>query len=79
MTWNYRVIKTEITLLGKVHEQYGIHEVYYDKNRVPQSHTENAVSLTGECLSDIKEDLQYIQSAFNKPVLFYDEEGYTEV
>jgi len=80
MTWNYRIIKTETIHKCTTYTQFGIHEVYYDENHVPQGHTERAIELTGESVLDIKTDLEYMQIAFTKPVLFYvNGAGYVEL
>jgi len=60
--WNYRVIERN-------DGSFGIHEVYYDDNDVPEMCTADPISLYGESEADIREDLSKIVQAFDKPVL----------
>jgi hypothetical protein len=71
MSWNYRLVETEVIFDGEARSFVGIYEVYYDKNGNPEGHTEDPVTLSGETAADIQEDLVYIQEAFKKPLIRY--------
>lgn len=65
--WNYRVMR-----INNKHknEEYGIFEVYY-KNGKPDGWTEEAVRIYTDNFDEIKETLQYMQEALEKPILDY--------
>lgn len=67
--WNHRVMKRKID--GE--DVYAIHEVYYemdDEDRILW--TENDVAPCGETLEELKQELQRMLKATEKPVLDYD-------
>ena len=66
MTWNYRVIKT-IDSTGGL--SYGVHEVYYDENRMPRAYTEQPVPLYADTLPELISDLERMRAALSAPVL----------
>ena len=69
MSWNYRVVKQKISNNEVIHE---IKEVYYDK-------TDNIASFGdaptpyGDTVEDIKQCLDLMYKALDKPVIDYDE------
>jgi len=69
MSWNYRV------LAHKNGESFyfKIHEVYYDKNSLPNAMTERAISVGGETLHDVLWVLSEMKKALEKPVLSFDD------
>ena len=76
--WNYRLVKTK----DKDHYKIGIHEVYYDKDNKPFACSiepeslclflELDASTEEEIVSELKDNLDYILKAFNKPILNID-------
>ena len=68
MTWNYRVIKTELNY----EEEYSIHEVYYDEDGNPDGVTENSIAPTGGTLEELQADLDHYNEAMSLPVLDFD-------
>lgn len=77
MTWNYRVVKRELTpadeSVGLAAEfAYGVHEVYYEED-TPVSVTEHSVEPFGESFEELWEDMAKMLRAFTLPVLNYSE------
>ncbi len=66
MTWNYRVVKCVDD--GGL-ESFQIHEAYYTVDDKVGAITENGVGPFGETPEELREDLEKMQEAFNKPVL----------
>jgi len=64
-TWNYRLIKRNVT---EDKNNLTMHEVYYRKGK-PSTYTEKPVSPFGESITEIKEDLEKMLLAINKPIL----------
>lgn len=66
MSWNHRVLahqnKDEISL--------DIHEVYYNKNGVPNGYTENPISVSGDTLKSVKWVLNRMKECTKKPILW---------
>ena len=67
MSWNYRVVRQK----NKLGTYYGIHEVYYNKKGKVSAMTQDLITPCGDTLEELKEDLQYMLEACNKPVLDY--------
>ena len=67
MTWNYRVVKTELD----DYIEYSIHEVYYDENGEPDGVTENPSWPAGETWEEFQADLNSYNMAMLQPVLDY--------
>jgi hypothetical protein len=67
MTWNYRVIEhdTPESDMGS----FGIHEVHYDEQGRVTAWTEKAVGVAAETVDALKEELEIMAEALNKPVL----------
>lgn len=68
MPWNYRILAVEY----KEEIYLQIHEVHYDENGVPNSYTENPVSIGSESIKGIKWSLNKMNDATKKPVLWGD-------
>jgi hypothetical protein len=74
MSWDYRILVTEYTYKnGEVEEYFQIHEVYYDNNKVPKSHTIDGITVGGESIYILKDQLIKFKECFKKPVLWGDE------
>jgi len=52
---------------------FEIHEVYYYENGTNQIYTEQAISVSGESIEDIKWVLQKMKECLEKPILWADE------
>jgi hypothetical protein len=80
MSWNHRVVRHKIEYSGSdtgekpVEYWYGIHEAYYlagnDSDR--PSITKDAIEPYGESPGELREDLERMLHAFEKPVLDFD-------
>jgi hypothetical protein len=68
--WNHRVMRHKKE--GKT--WLAIHEVYYNDEGEPHSWTEEPVSLAGECIEDLREELKQILRCLDKPTLEYKNE-----
>jgi hypothetical protein len=69
MIWNYRVIKND--------EQYSVYEVYYrdPDMRIVEGFSAVPSYPRGETQEGLIEDMKRYSDAFNKPVLYTDENG----
>lgn len=68
MTWNHR-------LLFHDHPEepwLGMHEVFYDDDGNPDGCTAEPVAVTGETVDEVKEVLEWMLAACQKPVLEYE-------
>ncbi len=66
MSWNHRVMRFPDPL----HEEWlEIHEVYYDDNGQHTMYTEEAVSVAGEAIEELRETLSRMEKALNQPIL----------
>lgn len=70
MSWDHRIIKY---VDGEGTTHFGIHEVYYGGSGRPEMYTEGASAPYGESLYELREDLQRMLGAFDKPVLTDDD------
>jgi len=79
MHWNYRIMRHEDVIpeweshAGKTEMWYGIHEVYYaseDDSKV-MSYSANAMALVSDKIENVKDLLQKMLVAFDKPILEY--------
>lgn len=74
MGWNHRVLATkEVHLNGESEMVFSIHEVYYDKNGIPDGYTKNPISISTDSVSGLKWTLARIKECLDKPVLWGDE------
>ena len=64
MNWNYRIIKDY-----DYESYYVIREVYYGKDGTIKYWSDDPIGPTGDTVDELKEDLELMASAFNKPVL----------
>ena len=68
-TWEHRVIKRTY---DDGEDWYGIYEVYYEDDNV-WSCTKEPESVTGESLEDLIEYWEMMKSAFEQPILNYED------
>jgi len=80
MSWNYRVIyhkpKTKVIENVEYEEEegwYGIHEVYYEEDNITPKMYAIDPDVGTEHKKDLKEILEMMKSALDKPVLDQDE------
>lgn len=76
MGWNHRVMKRVFIeqATGEEIEWYGIHEVYYDNGKV-SGFTEDATRVSAEGLDELRQTLEWMLAALDKPTLDYDEDA----
>jgi len=73
MGWNFRVLVTETNISGDVETWYAIHEVYYDKDGVPDGTTKRSVDISGESKKDLKWRMKKMKKCLSKPFLWGDD------
>lgn len=68
MYWNYRLVRrvSDIPFLS-------IMEVYYDKDGSIRGWVDKEVTPYGESIEEIKDDLDLISQAFDRPIIEYDD------
>lgn len=66
MIWNYRVMATEYK--GDIVLQ--VHEVYYNDKGVPSSYSDEPSTIGGENIEEIKDIIQKLEEAANRPILW---------
>jgi len=71
MSWNYRILAREYKGFNEIEMTFSIHEVYYNKDGIPEMCTEDAVGVVGENLADLSDTLKWMQDALKKPILNY--------
>ena len=76
MSWNYRIIKKTT---NDEEDYYKIHEVYYDENDNIMFWSEDSVDPHGLNLDELKYDLDLMYKAFDKPVLYIENDKLKEV
>ena len=67
--WNYRVIKTQPKGRPLYEATCSIHEVYYDDDGKIYGWTADPTDVYGESLHELKEGLEWMLEALEKPVL----------
>jgi hypothetical protein len=75
--WNYRVVRKAYPpgKDGTIEYVLGIHEVYYDDNGEPEMVTEDRMDPHGETLEELRDDIEHMRLALDKPVLDYETFG----
>ncbi len=69
MTWSYRVIRKQIRVGEAFEDYYAVHEVFYDKENMPDSVTMDPISVGGDTLEEVKITYLQMAEAFEQPVL----------
>lgn len=73
MNWNFRVIeRVKDRADGCVDVSYSIHEVYY-KDGAPDMWSVTPQAPYGETLEELREDIERMARAIEKPTLKWDE------
>ncbi len=71
MSWNHRVLASEEHHLnGEAEIVFSIHEVYYDKDGVPNGYTANPIRISTDSIEGMKWTLDRMQECLTKPVLW---------
>jgi hypothetical protein len=69
MHWNHRVVRR----VYKYEIEYSIHEAYYGLNKDDKpSITTESIAPYGESMAELRETLQRMLKALDKPVLDYE-------
>ena len=71
MHWNHRVISKQVPadIKGNTETAYEIHEVYYNEEGIPTSCTVDGITAFGETVEELKETLERMLKATEKPIL----------
>lgn len=72
-TWNYRVIKKELSGEFESTVQYAIHEVHY-KDGKAVAYTSDPISPLGETPEELREDLKRMMMALERPLFDFEKE-----
>jgi hypothetical protein len=73
-TWNYRVIRRELTGdFGYTDVEYAIHAVYY-KDGKATAHTSDPAYPVGETLEELRDTLKKMLMALEKPIFDFEKE-----
>ena len=67
MTWNHRVLAHE----HKGEFTFAIHEIFYNKDGIPDMCTEDPVGVVGDTLAGLVDTLKWMRKALKKPILSY--------
>lgn len=75
MSWNYRVINRKYNhpLTGEETNEYGIYEVFYNKNGTIYACSKHKMEPHGETIYELIADLEFMKAALEKPILNYDD------
>jgi len=71
MTWNHRVLTREYKGFNEAEVLFEIHEVFYNDDGIPEMCTEDAVSVVGDNLAELKQTLRWMRKALRQPILNY--------
>lgn len=71
MSWNHRVLATvEYHLNNEPEICFSMHEVYYDKNGIPDRYTSEPIRISTDSMEGMKWILDRMQECLTKPVLW---------
>ncbi len=75
MSWNHRILASKEFHTNGESEIYfeiyfAIHEVYYDKNGVPDGYTANAIKVGSDTIEGIQWTIDKMQECLKKPILW---------
>jgi hypothetical protein len=79
MSWNYRIVRRQGEPPYEDYTYFGVVEVYYDENGEPMSWTKDDMAPVADNASEMREVLQMMLSACDKPALEVSESGLTEL
>lgn len=66
--WNHRVVKRIVKECGEDTERFGIHEAFYDIES-ETLWTDEPVSVEGESIAELRETLERMLAALDKPII----------
>jgi len=69
--WNHRVIAKEYKGFNEVEMQFGIHEVYYNDDGIPEMCTVEPVAVACESMAGLVETLDWMRKCLRQPLLAY--------
>jgi hypothetical protein len=73
-TWNYRVMRRELTSdLGFTDVKYSIHEVHY-KDGKAVAYSSEPMNPMGDTLEELREDLKRMLMALERPIFDFEKE-----
>jgi hypothetical protein len=73
-TWNYRVMKKELTGdFGYTDVEYAIYEVHYKDGKVT-AYSSEPISPMGETPEELREDLKRMMMALERPLFDFEKE-----
>ncbi len=81
MSWNYRIVKRvypDHVVDGKPYEDFGLYEVYYDENGVPDKLLSVPRQIVCDDMDGITWTYEKFGEAIRKPVLNYEDIGSDE-
>ena len=70
MTWNHRIMRHTDSPDGEPY--YALHEVFYDEEGGKPGWTKDPVNILGESPDEIRETLERMLRALDKPVMDYE-------
>jgi hypothetical protein len=72
--WNHRVVRRTIIEAGKPVEWFGIHECFYGlPDESDPGWTDEPISVEGETVDELRETLERMLRALDKPVIIDNE------
>jgi len=72
MSWNYRIMKREIS---ENEFEFGIYEVYYNENGKINGWTEESIVPVVDNKEGLKNEMEEMLKAFNSETILYTEEN----
>ena len=71
MSWNYRIVKRIYN--EDIIETFAIHLIHYDDSGNPELVTEKHCHGLGRTLEELKDEIELLHLAFEKPILNYED------
>ena len=77
--WNHRVVKRIVREAGEDVEWFGIHECFYERSdESDPGWTDEPIAVGGESVDELRETLERMMRALDKPVIDDTEKEPTE-
>ena len=70
MSWNYRIMKREVS---QNEFEFGIYEVFYNEDGTIKGYTQDSLVPVVDSIHGLKQELGVMLKAFDKDVLNYEE------
>ena len=71
MGWNHRVMAREYTYKEETYLMFGIYEVYYNEDGIPDSYTADAIDTNFEDFKGLRWSINKMKEGMKKPILWY--------